>query len=389
MPPPIDDFYGLDDQLTDQERRLRGAVRAFVQKEIEPIIGEAYLAGEFPVDLIPKIAAMGMLGPTLPKEFGGVGLGDVAYGLMLQELERGDSGIRSFVSVQGALCMYPIFRYGSDEQRARWLPSMAKGETIGCFGLTEPDAGSDPGSMRTTATRDGDGWVVTGRKTWITNGTLSDISVVWAKDEDGVVRGFVLEKGMPGFEAREISGKLSLRASATSELLMDKVPVPEANRLPGADGLGAPLSCLTQARYGISWGALGAAMGCMEEALSYTKDRVQFGKSLASFQLTQAKFAWMLTEIVKGQLLCLRLGRLKEGGEMTHEQVSLAKRNNVRFALECAREARAMLGGSGILADFTCMRHAQNLESVYTYEGAHEVQTLILGRAVTGLDAFS
>lgn len=388
MPSPAD-FLGLDSELTKAERGIRAAVRGFVDKEILPIIGEAFLAGEFPRDLIPKIAAQGFLGPTLPKEYGGLGLGDVAYGLMLQELERGDSGIRSFVSVQGALCMYPIFRYGSEEQRRRWLPPMAKGERIGCFGLTEPDAGSDPGGLRTTARRHGDGWELTGRKMWITNGSIADVAVVWAKDEEGSVLGFLLEKGMPGYSAPEIEGKLSLRASVTSELVLDKVAVPEANRLPEAAGLGAPLSCLSQARYGIAWGALGAAMGCFEEALAYTKEREQFGKPLAGFQLTQAKLAWMLTELVKGQLLCLRLGRLKEQGELEHTQVSLGKRNNVKFALACAREARAMLGGSGILADFSSMRHAMNLESVFTYEGAHEVQTLILGRELTGLDAFS
>ncbi|MCH7493962.1 acyl-CoA dehydrogenase family protein, partial [bacterium] len=383
------DFFGLDSELTKAERGIRAAVRGFVEREITPIIGKAFLDGEFPMQLVPKLAAQGFLGPTFPKEYGGVGMGDVAYGLMLQELERGDSGIRSFVSVQGALCMYPIYRYGSEEQKRHWLPLMAKGERIGCFGLTEPDAGSDPGRLSTTAKRHPQGWEVTGRKMWITNGSIADVAVVWAKDEEGVLGGFLLERGMPGFSAPDIEGKLSLRASVTSELVMDKVVVPEGNRLPLAKGLGAPLSCLTQARYGISWGAVGAAMGCFQEALDYTKARVQFGKPIAGFQLTQAKFAWMQTELVKAQLLCLRLGRLKEKGELEYSQVSLAKRNNVKFALECAREARAMLGGSGILVDFSCMRHAMNLESVYTYEGTHEVQTLILGREITGLDAFS
>ncbi|MBC8514387.1 acyl-CoA dehydrogenase family protein [bacterium] len=384
------DFLNLEERYTPIEKGVRKAARAFVQKEIEPIIADAFLKGEFPTSIIPKVASLGFLGPTLPKKYGGMDLGDIAYGLMLQELEAGDSGIRSFVSVQGALCMYPIFRYGSEEQRMRWLPQMAKGELIGCFGLTEPDAGSDPGGMSTTAKPTEKGWEISGRKMWITNGTLADLAVVWAKhSETDEVLGFVLEKGMEGFSAPEMEGKLSLRASVTSELVMDKVQVPDANRLPTAQGLGAPLSCLTQARFGIAWGTLGLAIDCYREALQYTKEREQFGRPIAGFQLTQAKLVQLLCDITGAQGMLYHMGKAKEAGTLTHQQVSMAKRVCCELGIRAAREARSMLGGSGILADFHCQRHSMNMESVITYEGTHEVHTLILGREITGLNAFS
>jgi glutaryl-CoA dehydrogenase len=362
--------------------------RDFVSEAIMPIIGEAYENAEFPMDLIPKIAELGMLGANLPEEYGGAGLGPVAYGLIMQELERGDSGIRSFASVQGALVMWPIFEYGTEEQKRRWLPAMAKGEAIGCFGLTEPDHGSNPGGMVTNAKKDGDDWILNGAKMWITNGTMSDVALVWAKTDDGI-QGFLVEKDMKGFSAPEQKRKFSLRASVTSELVLEDVRVPEANRLPSVTGLKGPLSCLTQARYGIAWGGLGAAMACYDEALDYTLNREQFGRPLAGFQLVQQKLANMVTEITKGQLLVWRLGKLKEAGKATPQHVSMAKRNNVGRALDIARVARDMLGANGITAEYQCMRHMCNLESVNTYEGTYDIHTLILGQDVTGISAFT
>jgi glutaryl-CoA dehydrogenase len=351
-----------------------------------PLVEHAYQEGVFPVEVIPELAEMGVLGGNLdyadfPR------MSPVAYGLVMQELERGDSGLRSFVSVQGALVMYPIWRYGSDEQKARWLPAMHAGKAIGCFGLTEPDHGSDPGGMETRAVRDGKGYVLNGAKMWITNGNLADVALVWAK-LDGEIRGFLVPKGTPGFAAREQKRKHSLRASVTSELLLQDVRLPEDAMLPKAKGLGGPLSCLTQARYGIAWGVVGAAMACYEEARQYGIVRKQFGKPIASFQLYQQKLVYMLVEITKAQLVNLRLGRLKEEGKGSAEQVSLAKRNACEHALEIARRARDMLGANGVTGEYQSMRHMCNLESVKTYEGTHDIHTLILGRHVTGLDAF-
>jgi len=389
MPLGAPDFFQLDSQLSSIEKGVRSAARSFVEKEVNPIISDCYIKGEFPLDLIPKIAAKGFLGPTLPKKYGGMELNHVAYGLMLHELEAGDSGIRSFVSVQGALCMYPIYRYGTEDQKLRWLPKMAKGELVGCFGLTEPNAGSDPGRMSTTATRKGDSWEITGRKMWITNGSIADLAVVWAKDSSsGEILGFVVEKGMKGFSAPEIEGKLSLRASRTSELVLDKVQVPDSNRLPEAKGLSGPLSCLNQARFGIAWGTLGLATDCYLEALKYSKERVQFDKPIAQFQLTQKKLVELHSDISLAQIMMLRFGRMKEEGVLKHPHVSMAKMFCCELGLRAARIARSILGGSGILADFHCMRHSQNMESVFTYEGTHEVHTLILGREITDLDGF-
>ncbi len=338
---------------------------------------------------MPRLGAMGYLGSVYPEEYGGAGLGAVAYGLLNQELERGDSALRSFVSVQTSLAMYSIWAFGSDEQKRRWLPALASGKAIGCFGLTEPDAGSDPGAMRTRASRTTDGWVLSGAKMWITNGTIADLAIVWAKDDQGEVQGFIVERGFKGFSAPKMVGKLSLRASITSELLLDEVPVPEANRLPGAHGLAAPLKCLTQARYSVAWGVIGAAMACYEAALRYAGERIQFGKPIAAFQLSQQKLVWMVTEITKAQLLAVQLGRLKEQNRLRYQLVALAKRNNVWMARECARMARELLGANGILDEYPVMRHLMNLESVYTYEGTHEMHTLIVGEDLTGLSAFN
>ncbi|MBI4878638.1 MAG: acyl-CoA dehydrogenase family protein [Planctomycetes bacterium] len=381
------DFYGLDDLLTEEQRMVRDTVRDFVSAEVVPIIAGHARDGTFPLELVPKLAELGVLGPTLPEEYGGAALDDVCYGLICQELERGDSALRSFASVHSSLAMHAIFAFGSEEQKRRWLPRMARGEKIGCFGLTEPDHGSDPAGMSTRATRIDGGHSLHGSKMWITNGTIADVAVVWAQAESGV-RGFLVEKGMKGFSAPEMKGKLSLRASVTSELVMEDVEVPEGNLLPGAKGLGAALACLNQARFGIAWGSVGAAQACFEEALAYQRTRVQFGKPLAGFQLNQAKFADMLTEITKAQLLCHRLGSLKSAGKAAHAQISLAKRNNARMALDVARTCRTMLGANGILDEYHSMRHAANLEAVYTYEGTHEIHTLILGAAVTGIEAF-
>ncbi|MGH7162428.1 MAG: acyl-CoA dehydrogenase family protein, partial [Planctomycetota bacterium] len=370
MPFQPPDFYDVDSLLSDEERMIRDTVRGWVTERVLPVIGEHYLAGTFPADLLPGIAGLGLLGAGI-EGYGCPGLGPVAYGLILQELERGDSGVRSFVSVQGSLVMWPIRAYGSEEQRRRWLPAMHKGEAVGCFGLTEPDHGSDPGGMKTRAVKRGDRYVLNGAKMWITNGSVADVALVWAK-HDGVIKGFLVEKGTPGFRAPLMEKKYSLRASVTSELILQDVEVPESAVLPGVAGLKGPLACLSQARYGIAWGVCGAAMACYDEARRYALSRVQFGKPIASFQLVQSKLAEMLSEITKMQLLNLRLGRLKETGKATPAQVSLAKRNGCHFALEIARAARDMLGANGITAEYQVMRHMCNLESVKTYEGTHD-----------------
>jgi glutaryl-CoA dehydrogenase len=381
------DFLRLDELFSDEERMARDTVREFVSKEFLPVVQEHVRRdGSFPMELVPRMAGLGLFGANLTG-YGCAGMSNVAYGLVMQELERGDSGLRSFASVQGALVMYPIHRYGSDAQKERWLPKLAAGEAIGCFGLTEPDFGSFVTGMRTRAERRGDRWVLNGTKRWITNGSIADVSVVWAKTEEGV-RGFLVEKGAPGFEVADIKGKFSLRASVTSELFLRDVEVSEEDgRLPSATGVGAPLSCLTQARYGIAWGAIGAAMACYDEALRYTQERVVQGGPLAGKQLTQAKLVFMLTEITKAQLLALRVGRLKDQDHLHHTMVSMAKRNNVDVALAIAREARDLLGANGIVDDYQSMRHMVNLETVRTYEGTHDVHTLILGEHITGLRA--
>ena len=388
------DFFNIESALSEEERAVRDSVRRFVDERVLPIIGECYVEGRFPRELIPEMAALGVLGANLPEEYGCAGLNNVAYGLIMQELERGDSGIRSFASVQGALVMYPIYAFGSEEQKRHWLPRLARGEAIGCFGLTEPDYGSNPSGMITMANQQPDGtWVLNGGKMWITNGSQAHVSVVWAKtngDKDQrSIRGFVVPTDTKGFKAKDQKGKLSLRASDTSELTFDNVQLPADALLPKSGGLKSPLMCLTQARYGISWGAIGAAMACYEEALAYAKNRVMFDKPIAGFQLQQERLADMLTEIVKAQLVSLHLGRLKDAGTFTPQQVSLAKRNNVDIATNIAREARRLLGANGILAEYSAMRHMANLESVYTYEGTHDVHSLILGQAVTGLNAFN
>ncbi len=380
------DFLRLDDLLSDEERLARDSVREFVSKEFLPRVQEHFRRdGSFPTELIPRMADLGLFGANL-QGYGCAGMNNVAYGLVMQELERGDSGLRSFASVQGALVMYPIHAFGSPAQKERWLPQLAAGRAIGCFGLTEPDFGSHVSGMRTKAVRRGDDWVLNGTKRWITNGTLADLALIWARTEEGV-RGFLVETDRPGFEARDIKGKLSLRASVTSELFLHDVEISDDDRLPGVLGLRGPLSCLTQARYGIAWGALGAAMSCYDEVLRYTRERIVDGGPLAGKQLTQQKLVFMLTEITKGQLLALRLGRLKDEGRMHPTMVSMAKRNNVDVALRIAREGRDLLGANGIVDDYACMRHMLNLESVRTYEGTHDIHTLILGEHVTGLRA--
>jgi glutaryl-CoA dehydrogenase len=386
------DFYQMDGLLSEEERAVRDTVRSWVDDHLMPVIGDAYIEGRFPKQLIPGMAELGMLGANLPEEYGCAGLSSVAYGLIMQELERGDSGIRSFASVQGALVMYPIYAFGSEEQRKRWLPALAQGREIGCFGLTEPDFGSNPGGMITTARQTPDGWVLNGAKMWITNGSQATVAVIWAKTGDLAdtksVRGFIVPTATPGFSARDQKGKLSLRASDTSELILQDVRLPAEALLPGSGGLKSPLMCLTQARYGIAWGAVGAAMACYDEALSYARNRVMFDRPIGQTQIQQVRLADMLTEITKAQLLALQLGRLKDQGTMTPQQVSLAKRNNVNMACECAREARRLLGANGILAEYHSMRHMANLESVYTYEGTHDMHSLILGETITGLPAF-
>jgi glutaryl-CoA dehydrogenase len=381
------DFYDLDDELAEDERLTRDSVRRFVEAEIMPSISKHFQAGTFPMELIPKFGELGMLGANL-KGYGCAGLGDVAYGLIMQELERGDSGIRSFCSVQGALCMYPIHAFGSEEQKQRWLPRMATGEVIGCFGLTEPDFGSNPTGMITRAERlPGGGYRINGRKRWITNGNIAQLAIVWAK-LDGVIRGFLVPTTTRGFTAQKIEDKFSLRASVTSELILEDAEVPEDAILPNVQGLKGPLSCLTQARGGISFGVIGAAMACYDAALSYAKDRVQFSRPIAGYQLVQQKLVHMVTEITKAQLLSLRLMRLKEQKKATPVQVSLAKRNNVFHALEIARMARDILGGNGIMFEYPIARHMLNLETVYTYEGTHDIHTLIIGQHITGISAF-
>lgn len=381
------DYFQVDSLLTEEERMIRDMVRDFVSDEIIPIIEKHYREGTFPFEIIPKFAAINLLGPTLPSKYGGAELNNVAYGLMMQELERGDSGIRSFVSVMGALVMYPIFTFGSEEQKEYWLPKLTSGEKIGCFGLTEPDFGSNPGGMITRAEKVDGGYILNGAKMWITNGTIADVAVVWAK-LDGVVKGFLVERDFKGYTAPEMKGKHSLRASITSELIFDSVFVPDTHILPNASGLKAPLMCLNQARYGIAWGVTGAAMSCYDSALNYAKSRVQFGKPIAAFQITQQKLVWMLTEITKAQLLNLQLGRMKDNGTLRFQHVSFAKRNNCEIALDIARASREIHGANGILDEYPVMRHAANLESVKTYEGTHEMHTLILGEDITGLPAF-
>ena len=381
------DYYNTDSLLTQEEILVRNTVREFVEDNVIPIIEKHNREGTFPMNLVPKMAELGLFGATLPAKYGCAGMNNVAYGLVMQELERGDSGVRSFASVQSALVMFPIFAYGSEAQKDFWLPKLAKGEKIGCFGLTEPDFGSNPGGMKTRAEEKSDCYVLNGAKMWITNGTLSDVAVVWAK-LDGAINGFLVEKGTKGFSAPEMKGKHSLRASVTSELILQDVRIPKENRLPGGAGLKLPLGCLTQARYGIAWGATGAAMACYDSALNYAKTRIQFGKPIGSFQLIQAKLVNMLTEITKAQLLSIQLGRLKDAGTVRFQQISLAKRNNVYSALEIAREARSVLGANGILDEYPVMRHAANLESVMTYEGTHEMHTLIVAEDITGIPAY-
>ena len=382
------DFYRIDELLSEDEKLVRETVRAFVTERVLPVIDRHYEEATFPLDLVPVMAELGLFGANLPEEYGCAGMNNVAYGLVMQELERGDSAVRSFASVQGALVMYPIYTFGSDEQKRRWLPQLARGEKIGCFGLTEPDHGSDPGGMITRAVKKGGSWVLNGAKSWITNGTVADVAVVWAKVDD-TVRGFLVEKGTKGFSAPEIKHKMSLRASITSQLIFEDCAIPEENLLLQSGGLKSPLMCLNQARYGIAWGGLGAAMACYHAAVEYAKARIQFGRPIGSFQLVQAKLVHMLTEITKGQLLAVQLGRLKDAGKLHHAQTSLAKRNNVAMALDIAREARDVLGANGISLEFPVIRHMCNLESVKTYEGTHDIHTLVLGQEITGLDAFS
>ncbi|MCZ7604443.1 MAG: acyl-CoA dehydrogenase family protein [Melioribacteraceae bacterium] len=381
------DYYNIEDLLTEEEILVRDSVRKFVDDNVIPVIEKHYQDGTFPMDLIPKLGELGVFGMTLPQKYGCAEMNNVAYGLAMQELERGDSGVRSFASVQSALVMYPIYTFGSEEQREKWLPKLAAGEKIGCFGLTEPDYGSNPGGMVTKAEKVDGGYKLNGAKMWITNGTLADVAVVWAK-LDGKVRGFLVEKGTEGFSAPEMKGKHSLRASVTSELILQDVIIPEENLLPKSDGLKSALMCLNQARYGIAWGVTGSMMACYDSSLNYAKSRVQFSKPIAGYQLTQAKLVYMLTEITKAQLLNHRLAILKDEGKLKHTQVSMAKRNNCEKALEIARISREILGANGILDEYPVMRHSANLESVYTYEGTHEMHTLIIGEDVTGLAAY-
>jgi glutaryl-CoA dehydrogenase len=385
--PSATDLYNIDHLLSEEERMVRDTVRKFVQERVVPVISAHFEAGTFPVNLIPAIADLGLLGMHL-EGYGCAGLNAVCYGLACQELEAGDSGLRSFVSVQGSLVMYPIFAYGSEEQKQYWLPRMAQGKAIGCFGLTEPDSGSDPASMRTTARRDGNSYILNGTKMWITNGGMADVALVWARSEDGV-HGFLVERGTPGFTTSDIHHKLSLRASVTSELHFEDCRIPSSAILPEVRGMRGPLSCLNEARYGIAWGATGAARACYEVALDYAKSRVQFKRPIASFQLVQQKLVIMATELVKAQLLAVQLGRLKDEGLLHPVQVSLAKRNNVREALKTAREARTVLGANGITLEYPISRHMNNLESVFTYEGTDDIHTLIIGQAITGQNAFS
>ena len=381
------DYYHLSELLSEDEVLVRNTVREFTDERVLPTIEKHYEDGVFPIHLVPQMAELGLFGSTLPAKYGCAEMNNVAYGLVMQELERGDSGIRSFASVQSALVMYPIFTFGSETQKDVWLPRLASGNAIGCFGLTEPDYGSNPGGLITRAERSTKGFVINGAKMWITNGTIADVAVVWAK-LDGEIKGFLVEKGTRGFTAPEMKGKHSLRASVTSELVFEDCLVAEENILPKSGGLKCPLMCLSQARYGIAWGAIGSAMSCYDVALQYAKTRIQFGKPIASFQLIQEKLVYMLTEITKAQLLCLQLGRLKDQGKAKFTQISMAKRNNVYHALEIARMSREILGANGILNEYPVMRHAANLESVKTYEGTHEMHTLIVGEDITGVPAF-
>ncbi|MBX7220476.1 MAG: acyl-CoA dehydrogenase family protein [Blastocatellia bacterium] len=384
------DYFNLDAFMSEEELMVRNTVRSFVDEKVLPVIEEAYEQGVYPNELILPMGDLGLYGANLPEEYGCAGMSATAYGIVMQELERGDSGVRSFASVQGSLVMYPIYAFGSEEQKRKWLPELAKGTKIGCFGLTEPDFGSNPGGMITRAERTPYGWKLNGAKMWITNGTVADVAVVWAKtgEDTRSIRGFLVEKGTKGFTAPEIKRKHSLRASITSELIFEDCEIPEENILPGVEGLRGPLSCLNQARYGIAWGAVGSAMATYSAALEYSLSRIQFDRPIGGFQLTQKKLADMITEITKGQMMSLQLGRLKDAGKVTPAQVSMAKRNNVAMALEVARTARTILGANGISGEYPIMRHMNNLESVLTYEGTHDIHTLIIGAEVTGLQAF-
>ena len=382
------DYYLLDDLLSDEHKLIRDTARAWVKKEVSPIIEDFAQRAEFPKQLIPGLAEIGGFGPYIPTEYGGAGLDQISYGLIMQEIERGDSGIRSTSSVQSSLVMYPIWKYGNEEQRMKYLPKLATGEYIGCFGLTEPDHGSNPGGMLTNFKDMGGHYLLNGAKMWISNAPFADIAVVWAKNEEGRIHGLIVERGMEGFTTPETHNKWSLRASATGELIFDNVKVPKANLLPNKSGLGAPLGCLDSARYGIAWGAIGAAMDCYDTALRYSKERIQFDKPIGATQLQQKKLAEMITEITKAQLLTWRLGVLRDEGRATSAQISMAKRNNVAMALDIARDARQMLGGMGITGEYSIMRHMMNLESVVTYEGTHDIHLLITGMDVTGFPAF-
>ena len=383
------DFYNIDEILTDEQKLIRNSVRDFVSREISPNIEEWFENNHFPIEIVKKMGNSGIFGPTVNEKYGGGGLDYISYGLIMQELERGDSGMRSTASVQSSLVMYPIEAYGSEEQKKKYLPKLASGEILGCFGLTEPDYGSDPGSMVSKLKDEGNYYILNGSKMWISNSPEADIAIVWAKDENKRIKGIIVEKGMEGFSAPKTEGKLSLRSSLTGELVFNNVKIPKENILPNKDGLGAPLGCLDKARYGISWGAIGVAMDCYDSAKKYSLERKQFGKPIASFQLIQKKLAEMLTEITKAQLLCWRLGKLMDSGKAKSSHISLAKRNNVEIALKIARDARQIHGGMGITNDFPMMRHMMNLESVITYEGTHDIHLLILGNEITGISAFS
>ena len=382
------DYYNLDDLLTEEHKLIRDAARAWVKRDVSPIIEDAAQKAEFPKSIIPGLAEIGAFGPYIPLEYGGAGLDQIAYGIIMQEIERGDSGVRSTASVQSSLVMYPIWKYGNEAQRQKYLPKLATGEWMGSFGLTEPDFGSNPGGMVTNFKDKGDHYLLNGAKLWISNSPFCDVAVVWAKDENGRIHGLIVERGMEGFTTPETHNKWSLRASATGELLFQDVKVPKENLLPNKSGLGAPLGCLDSARYGIAWGAIGAAMDCYDTALRYAKERIQFGKPIAAFQLQQKKLAEMITEITKAQLLAFRLGQLKDEGRATSAQISMAKRNNVAMAIDIAREARQILGGMGITGEYSIMRHMMNLESVITYEGTHDIHLLITGLDITGENAF-
>ena len=382
------DYFKMDELLTDEHKLIRESAREWVKKAISPIIEEACQKAEFPKQILPGLAEIGAFGPYIPQEYGGAGLDNISYGIIMQELERGDSGVRSTASVQSSLVMYPIYQYGNEEQRKKYLPKLATGELMGCFGLTEPDHGSNPGGMTTNIKDLGDHFVLNGAKMWISNSPFADIAVVWAKNEEGRIKGVIVERGMEGFSTPETHNKWSLRASATGELVFDNVKIPKENILPNKDGLGAPLGCLDSARYGIAWGAIGAAMDCYDTALRYSKERIQFGKPIAAFQLQQKKLAEMITEITKAQFITLRLGQLKNEGRATSAQISMCKRNNVEMALKITREARQILGGMGITGEYSIMRHMMNLESVITYEGTHDIHLLITGFDITGENAF-